>query len=105
MDRTPVPISKSVWQKQGKLQLEAESEDPLDEKLQDVIVVKESSVSKVQRRIKKETAQFEKESARAGLSGLTLEEKVLGVSFGSAFQAMPDPITEVRADIDTVDIS
>jgi len=52
--------------------------------------------AKFERKVQKETEQFQKEAARSGLTGLTLQECVVGSMFASRFRSMPDPLSEVN---------
>ena len=95
MDAKPDPkknIATIKEYKEAKLKIDGEEEGLND----DVIIVKESQVEKVKKGIKKEVKQLQTESAKVGLGGLSLYEMVIGTMFGGAFQALPDPITEVN---------
>ena len=85
-------ISTIKEYKAAKLKIDGD-EEGLDD---DVIIVKQSNVDKVKKGIVKEVKQLQTESAKVGLGGLSLYEMVIGTMFGGAFQALPDPITEVK---------
>ena len=91
--RKPVPISQQTWQRAGEIQIEAPTDDPL----QNRIVFKQSDAKKIAKRLNKEAAEMEQEAGKCGLSGLTLYEKVMGMMCSPDFQSVPDPISEVRA--------
>lgn len=52
--------------------------------------------AKFEKTVKKETETFVRQSAKSGLSGLSLEECVVGSMFSEKFQFMPDPLSEVN---------
>jgi len=56
------------------------------------------------KKVGKEMEQFQKAAAKSGLTGLTLQECVVGSMFASRFRTMPDPMSEVNMCMTKIEI-